>query len=124
MTSDPQPCSSPTSNPKVWAIIKDYTSSVINSFPEVEENLKEYLGVLCHYIDWRDTFVAVEHTEMDVTKVIKVIEELSAKKINPPPTIHSSLSNSHTPCPSLPQLERLKQEITKQVSQLQGRGWV
>ena len=61
--------------------------------------------------------MAIEHTKMDAAKVIEVIKELSAKRINPHPTIHSSLS--HTPCLSLPQLERLEK-----VSQLQSRVWV
>ena len=58
----------------------------------MEENLKEYLSISYNYIDWRDAFVAIEHTEMDVAKVIKVIKELSAKRTNPPSTTCSSLS--------------------------------
>ena len=111
MTSDPQPCSSPTSDPKVWAIIKDYASGVINSFPEVEENLKEYLGISYNYIDWWDTPLwQLSTPRMDMAKAIKVIEKLLAKKSTLPlplvPPYQILIPHVHC-CPNLRSLSKI-----------------
>ena len=56
---------SPTADPAAWAIVKDYASGIIDTFPEAEEKLIEYLGINYHFSDWQGAFRAIDNAEED-----------------------------------------------------------
>ena len=116
---------SPTADPAAWAIVKDYASGIIDTFPEAEEKLIEYLGINYHFSDWQGAFRAINNAEEDTAAVINSIKALSAKALNPAPSNSRSTSViSHTPRPPLPQLDALEKAIMKQVDELQRRGHI
>lgn len=47
-TNEPKQAENALADPEAWAIIKSYTSGIIDTFPEVEGKLTEYLGVKYH----------------------------------------------------------------------------
>ena len=84
-----------------------------------------YLGISYNYTDWQEAFRVIEKAEEDTVAAITSIRKLSANAINSAPSSQSSTSSiSHTPWPALPQLEKLKNSITKQVEELQRRGQI
>ena len=119
------PQSSRTSDPEAWAIIMDYTSGVIDSIPEVHKKLTEYLGDGYKYDDWKEAFRVIEMAETDTVAAIAAIKPLLENATNPTPSTHHSTSQTlDTLWPPLPQLERLENELTKCISQLQSWGWI
>ena len=63
--------------------------------------------------------------ETDTVAAIAAIKPLFENATNPTPSTHHSTPQTlHTLQPPLPQLERLENELTKCVSQLQSRGWI
>src|ERR1700683_4645305 len=57
-------------DPAVWAIIEEYAAGIINTFPDAEEKLTEYLGVKYKYEDWQEAFKAINHAEDDAATAI------------------------------------------------------
>ena len=77
---------SPTADPAAWAIVKDYASGIIDTSPEAEEKLIEYLGTNYHFSDWQGAFRAIDNAEEDTAAAINSIKALSAKALNPAPS--------------------------------------
>ena len=77
---------SPTADPAAWAIVEDYASGIIDSFPEAEEKLIKYLGINYHFSNWQGAFRAINNAEEDTAVVINSIKALSAEALNPAPS--------------------------------------
>ena len=111
---------SPTADPAAWAIIKQYASGVIETFPEVEERLTEYLGSKYQFGNWREVFTAVDNAENDTVTAVTAIKELASKYLTvrqqpPSPT----MATTHNP--PLCQLNMLEHDLMVQVAELQKR---
>ena len=115
-----------------WAIVEEYAAGIIDTFPDVEEKLTEYLGVKYKYEDWQEAFKAIDHAEDDAAAAITVIKALQSKALDasnskstdfaPPPNISSIQAPlSHTQHPPLNQLAALENELMEQVHELQKR---
>ena len=116
---------SPTADPAAWAIVEDYASGIIDSFPEAKEKLIEYLGINYYFSNWQGAFRAINNAEEDTAAAINSIKALSAKALNPAPSNSRSTSViSHTPRPPLPQLDALEKALMEQVDKLQRRGCI
>ena len=86
-------------DPVAWAIVEEYAAGIIDTFPDVEEKLTEYLGVKYKYEDWQEAFKAIDHAEDDAAAAITVIKTLQSKALDasnskstdfaPPPNISS-----------------------------------
>ena len=114
---------SPTADPTVWSIIKDYASGVIESFPDVEERLNEYLGVKYQFTSWQEAFMAINCAENDAIAAMTVIKALASKSLTTGLQSASPTTTtiSHNPQPPLPQLNALENDLMGQVVELQKR---
>ena len=124
------PC--PITDPSAWAIVKDYAAGIIDTLPEVEEKLTEYLGVKYRLEDWQEAYKAIDQVEDDASAAIAAIKTLSSKSIDathpqsaasavstpPADTSSTQATLAHTQCPPLRQLATLE---TEQVHKLQKR---
>ena len=125
-TTTPDVPHSPTADLAAWVIIEEYASGIIDTYPEVEEKLVEYLGINYWFCKWQEAFKATDSAEDNTAAAISLIKMLSSKALNPTQCSpsSSSLSASHTPWPHLPQLEALENVIMEGILVLQRKGHI
>ena len=123
LDSSIEPILSPTADPAAWSIIEDYTLGVIESFPDVDEWLNEYLGVKYQFTDWWEAFMAIDHAEDDTVTAMTAIKALASKSLTtgPQSTSPATTTVSHNLWPPLPQLDALENDLMGQVVELQKR---
>ena len=122
----------PIADLSAWAIVEDYAAGIIDTLPEVEEKLTEYLGVKYRHEDWQEAYRAIDKAEDDASAAIAAIKTLSSKSIDathpqsaasavstpPADTSSTQATLAHTQRPPLCQLATLE---TEQVHELQKR---
>ena len=123
----------PIADLSAWAIIEDHAAGIIDTLPEVEEKLTEYLGAKYRNKDWQEAYRAIDKAEDDASAAIVAIKTLSSRLIDAthprsaaldvstPPTDTSSTQATlaHTQRPPLCQLATLETELVEQVHELQ-----
>ena len=72
----------PTADPLAWAIVEDYAAGIIDTLPEAEEKLTEYLGVKYRHEDRQAAYRAIDMAEDDVSTAITAVKTLMSKVIN------------------------------------------
>ena len=75
----------PTADPAAWAIVKDYVSGIIDSFPEAKEKLIKYLGTNYYFSSWQGAFRAINNEKEDTAAMINSIKAFSTEALNPAP---------------------------------------
>jgi len=100
IATSPFPPTSPLAYPKAWEIVREFAVSDM-SLPQVEEQLKDYLG--CQYIgvEWSGAFKTVMDAENDTLKALESIKTLTDKFIKPSQpldTATTAIPNAALPC--------------------------